>query len=95
MPWSEDEVSFASGWADHLLSNAVRYANTNEHAADHSKDVLVAQHVKIQLAILQREIREARADQRAMDRIAEGVDRLSAAEEQQGMRVRVVPPWAS
>lgn len=95
MPWSDDEVRFASGWADHLLSNAVRYVNTNENAADHSKDVLVAQHVKIQLAILQREIREARADQRAMDRIAEGVDRLSTAEEQQGMRVRVVPPWAS
>lgn len=95
MPWTEDEVRFASGWADHLLSNAVRYANTNENASDHNKDVLVAQHVKIQLAILQREIREARADQRAIDRIAEGVDRLSTTEEQHGMRVRVVPPWAS
>lgn len=95
MPWTSDEVSFASGWADHLLSNAARYANTNENAAGLSKDVLVAQHVKIQLAILQREIREARADQRAMDRIAEGVDRLRTAEEQQGVRVRVVPPWAS
>lgn len=95
MPWTTDEVSFASGWADHLLSNAVRYASTNENASDLSKDVLVAQHVKIQLAILQREIREARADQRALDRIAEHVDRISTGEEQHGLRVRVVPPWAS
>ena len=95
MPWTTDEVSFASGWADHLLNNAARYANTNENASGLSKDVLVAQHVKIQLAILQREIREARADQRAMDRIAAGVDRLSTGEEQHGLRIRVVPPWAA
>jgi hypothetical protein len=95
MPWTTDEVSFASGWADHLLSNAARYANTNENASDLNKDVLVAQHVKIQLAILQREIREARADQRALDRIAERVDRISTEEEQHGLRVRVVPPWSS
>lgn len=95
MPWTTDEVSFASAWADQLLSNAVRYANTNENATDHNKDVLIAQHVKIQLAILQREIREARADQRAMDRIAEHVDRLSTEEGKHGLRVRVVPPWSS
>lgn len=94
--WDEDEQDAADAVASEILCKAVAFAEEHgrEHPTGHTeafRQLLVAQHVKIQLAYL---TKPAPLEERATrDRMASAMVALANAHANGGVKVKTAQPW--
>jgi hypothetical protein len=84
-------IDCASEEANSVLDNAVKFARTHDPAYVPDRDMLVAQHVKIQLSCL--ETHAYAADGHAVQAIGRALADLAESCREEGVKVKVAQPW--
>tara|TARA_B100001057_G_scaffold448474_1_gene488831 strand:- start:1341 stop:1637 length:297 start_codon:yes stop_codon:yes gene_type:complete len=83
-------IDCASEEANFVLNNAVKFARTHDPTYVPDRDMLVAQHVKIQLSCLET---DAYATDGPFQEIGRALADLAETCREEGVKVKVAQPW--